>query len=483
MLTSRIGSRNANLTRLGVELLEGRALPSTLIYSGTFDLGGVASGVETVTLDDPSYPGLYKYNFHLTNNSFASGVASFAVPVEQPGMAFNLGSSAGWMGMPSGFLGDPDLVSWQAGPQPALGIGNSADFWFTTIPTGLAYTNGIISDPTLASLPAGLLVTPIVAAPVPQAAKPLLVAESQDKNTPNMGLLSLREAIDYVNRKLAPIKDEIEFTEGLTGATITLGALKNLPPITTQVYINGGVRGITITRDPAAGDFRLFKVSAAVSEVVSISGLTLSGGGGAAFFDDGGAIESFGSLVLTDCTIQNNQALSGGGINVLGGRLDIVNCNIHHNTAQFGAGIHIADSVTMVNITGSTIHHNTATSRGGGIYILGGVNSQINLVDDSIYLNLAASAGGGVAMDTDSSAQLTLSGVTQIIANWAWDTGSRGGGIYLGAGTLRGVGNDVLITENYAASGGGLYLVNGSIYLGGAWIAGNLADETNGGPP
>src|SRR5438067_1700076 len=51
------------------ELLEDRTVP-TLIYSGTFDWAGVATVTTTVTDDNPDYPGLYFWDYHVVNTGF-----------------------------------------------------------------------------------------------------------------------------------------------------------------------------------------------------------------------------------------------------------------------------------------------------------------------------------------------------------------------------------------------------------------------------
>src|SRR4051794_26177251 len=56
---------HANRARLCVAALEDRSVPS-VVYSNTFDWNGVATVVETVTDDDPSHPGQYHWNFHVT---------------------------------------------------------------------------------------------------------------------------------------------------------------------------------------------------------------------------------------------------------------------------------------------------------------------------------------------------------------------------------------------------------------------------------
>lgn len=168
-------------------------------------------------------------------------------------------------------------------------------------------------------------------------------------------VLTLREAIAVVNAQstaglnaaeLAQIdtgtalgtNDTIQFAAALTAAgdvTITLtnfdtglDATEFGPTafiISRALTIQGpsGANGITIARDAAAANFRLFHVQAAGN--LTLDRLTLSGGiarggngsgGGGGAAGMGGAIFNQGSLTLSNSLLTNNQAIGGtGGIN------------------------------------------------------------------------------------------------------------------------------------------------------------------------
>src|SRR5262245_22725130 len=100
------------------EALEARDVPSTLIYSNTFDWDAGAVVDETVTLDAPGYAGLYLWNFHVTNDTYAEGLGAFALPAEDASMVSNLWNDAGWAGSVGTYLNNPDLVAWRASGQP-----------------------------------------------------------------------------------------------------------------------------------------------------------------------------------------------------------------------------------------------------------------------------------------------------------------------------------------------------------------------------
>jgi hypothetical protein len=85
--------------------MEDRLVPS-VVYSNTFDWNGVASVTETVTDDDPSHPGQYRWDFQVTNESFAPGIDNFALPAEDSSLVTAMGNSAGWFGSVGMFMSD-----------------------------------------------------------------------------------------------------------------------------------------------------------------------------------------------------------------------------------------------------------------------------------------------------------------------------------------------------------------------------------------
>jgi hypothetical protein len=467
-----------------------------LVFTGSYDWNGVAAVTTTVTQAAPGDP--YLWDYHVTNESFASGIASFAVPVEYTSMVSNLSSSVLWSGAVGSFMGDSDLVAWQAGAQPTLGIGASADFTFTTAPTGLAYTNGIIAGPAGASLtdsPGGLLVVPIAAqAAPPQAAAPaVLVATEVDKNTPNKGLTSLREAIRDVNLQTVAGLSRVRFTNGMDGKTITLGALGTLTlskDIMISTSYSGQPRNITLARDPNKGAFSLFTVTPVAS--ATIEGLILTDGGGANV--DGGAVNSSGDTALVNCKIHDNGARTGAGVYSDGRFLALIDCQVYHNMAtgkgggiavnagsllikgcsisgnsalNSGGGIALGDGVSPCDIFGSGINGNTSIfGMGGGIYVAAGTQAPTTLlvVATTISGNLADGSGGGIAVGIDGEAVVTLLNVGIIGNNRS--TIANGGGLYVGSGTLW--SDSLIVTGNSAGGqGGGLYIGVGTTWSDG----------------
>lgn len=489
----------------GFEALESREVPA-IIYGNTFEWQSGVDVTVTVRDDMPGYMGQYHWNYHVANDSFASGIGTFALPAEDATMVSNVGNNAGWTGSVGTFMGNADLIAWQAGggispppppggppgpPMPLvplLGVGQSADFWFTTIPTGMALTNGFVTDSSQTVTANGLLSFP-TAAPIP--AQPMALTVFSKENNENK-LLTLRAAIKQINDGVTDrgqAVTEIRFAEGLTGKTITL--LSDLPDITKKMFINGEDRNITVERNSFFGNFRIVKVVGAEQlQTVTISNLTFKGGGGNVGpnpVDSGGAIESSAKLVLNGCTIRDSIAnRRGGGVSAVGGTLEMLNCNIFDNSAeQDGGGIYIGDAVTSVTITGGTIHHNHTDQFGGALYISGGLDVPIAVLGVHIYANIAGFDGGGVYVlkTQGGTPHLMLGNGTVITNNFALGEDSLGGGVYLGAGTLT-LGY-AAITGNGASFGGGLYLRSGTTWNGDpfGYIWNNLVDDVYQEPP
>jgi hypothetical protein len=102
-----------------------------------------------------------------------------------------------------------------------------------------------------------------------------------------------------------------------------------------------------------------------------MSYLTITGGsantvGGA---QDGGGIDNFGTLTVSNSTLTGNSGIDGGGIaNELGATLNLVASTVANNTATSGGGVYNAGNLSMTN---STVADNTASIQGGGVLTTG----------------------------------------------------------------------------------------------------------------
>jgi hypothetical protein len=162
----------------------------------------------------------------------------------------------------------------------------------------------------------------------------IMVANANDAivNTP-AAIGTLRQAI--FDADLTIDLDTIEFASGLSGATIDLtqGELS----ISQSVTIDASMLqdGITIDAGNGADSMfgtgdgtRIFNITGGSSTLVTLNGLTLTGGdvtvdGGGMTGNGGGAILSTASLDIENCTVKNNNCTSvtgstssiyGGGI-------------------------------------------------------------------------------------------------------------------------------------------------------------------------
>ncbi len=432
----------------------------------------------TATVDDnaPGYSGLYHWNYHVRNDSFASGIAAFAVPVEQPGMASNLGSNVGWIGSPDGFMGDQSLVSWEAGAQPALTIGQSADFWFTTAPTALAITAGFVADPGLATTPGGLLVTAMAAPPgLPQAPPPgQLVTTNLDVVDDFDRWFSLREAVNYVNGLLNQPQQRVAFTATLSGATITLDPTKGQLNLEQAIFIDGPASRITIQRDSgSAVKHRIFDVQTNV--IAMLADLNLRNG--ELDLDAGGAVRSQGiRLTVENCTFTNNKAVGsrGGAIAALSGSFFVTGSVFTGNSATSGGAIYVGERVSTP-ISSSSLVLNTAVSSGvaangygGGIYIDSSTTAAptfVTLTGVDVNGNSAAQLGGGIYVHNPGGAgagtTLRLDGGTTVRNNQVTSTTGKGGGVYFGKGEL--ILGGATIADNTATTGRSIYRVTGTM--------------------
>src|SRR6267378_1942357 len=182
--------------------------------------------------------------------------------------------------------------------------------------------------------------------------------------------------------------DTINFAPSLTTVTLTSGELV----IDKNLTITGpGANRLTVTA--MYNDFvyfRIFNISSS-TVTVSISGMTISNGylpgeGG------GGVLNENGTMTITGCTISNNSAGSGFGMDIAegggilndsGGSLIIINSAISSNSCSatdgepfifasaFGGGV---DNLGSMTITNCTISGNSAvgptsldSGYGGGI--------------------------------------------------------------------------------------------------------------------
>ena len=259
---------------------------------------------------------------------------------------------------------------------------------------------------------------------------------------------TLRAAITQADLDTTP--DTIQFAPAVTG-TITL--VSALPDLSTAIDIEGpGPSVLTVARSsaPTTPEFRIFTVPAGA--VVTISGLTISGGivrdigvGGGGVDNEGGGIFNAGTLTVTDSTLSGNSAGSSSDFG-----------------SSYGGGVYNTGTLA---VTDSTISGNTASGgggAGGGVYNAG----TLTVTDSTLSGNTAGGGLGGGVFNTDA---LT---VTKSISSIFFNP--SGGNLVTQAGAAFVSGGHNLFSDTPAVTLAPTDLINTDPLLG------PLAD--NGGP-
>jgi autotransporter-associated beta strand protein len=309
------------------------------------------------------------------------------------------------------------------------------------LPAGLISVNAVVTDNlglTQSTGPFNIVIAPAV----------LVVSTLADENDGNFspGHLSLREAVQIADMRAGA--DTITFDPALTAsgaATITLTQDNLLLTDTTgKTTIQGpGANLLTISGND---QYRVFRVIP--NAELDISGLTIAHGKPAV--GDGGGIDNFGTLTVTDCTFTSNNVDPGDGV---GGGI-----------ANFGT----------LTVNSSTFADNFADlGTGGGVY---NFSDETAIITSSTFTG--DSAVGGAAVDNRGSLTVTNSTFTA-------NTASDGGGAIRNAGLLMlldstVVANQALTTRILGGGGGGLALDNeATTVLHDSIVAGNTSNNAS----
>lgn len=287
-------------------------------------------------------------------------------------------------------------------------------------------------------------------------------------------LTTLREAVFAANLVDGP--DEIVFSlPGSDPQTIVL--TEGQIEVRRDLTITGpGADLLTIDAsgsDPTPGEdnhdgsrvFRLISGRGAAIDV-SISGVTLTGGD---INGEGGAIESFANLNLTDVNVIDNHARFGGGGLSLWWTAQLDNVIVNGNRSDtIGGGIKNTSPFEMT-IRNSQITGNNAGAGGGGLW--SAQSTVTTIVDSSINKNTAAGFGGGLGFIADTT---TLEGV-KISGNEALE----GGGIYSSQGTLS-IDDSDITANRFDVAGGGLRLDEAATTITNSRVNGNITGQNAG---
>jgi hypothetical protein len=216
---------------------------------------------------------------------------------------------------------------------------------------------------------------------------------------------TLRQAIYDANH--TPGADTIEFAANLSGSVnlsfvddTAIGSSALI--ISSPITIVGNANGITIARNAAAGEMRLFRVTAAGNltlQTISITG-GIARGANASLPDQdgglglGGAIYSEGVLQIMSSTLYANQTIGGNGGQQSG-------------LSGTGRGGAIYTNNSSLVITNSTLSGNSSQSGTGFLVVnsFGGATYSVNgstSIRNSTVTNNAAPAGRGVYVYVDA---------------------------------------------------------------------------------
>ena len=319
------------------------------------------------------------------------------------------------------------------------------------------------------------------------------------------GVCTLAEAVEAANDQgisNPPLNDCGDASLGLNIIELQAGDYD----LTAQVsIINGGntatfnivtpitVRGVTsdtttIRRTGAAQDqFRFFHVGS--NGFLTLENLGLDGGyanggtGGGAVY-----VSPNGTLLVTQTQMLANTARYGGAL-YNGGSTTVIDSaflgnSASENDASQGGAIYSTNRMTM---TASSVTGNESTEDGGGIYVNSTGSGAFWISLSNISNNLANSdlTGGGdgggiyhhVGVLTSTLNSLTLNAAAPSVRGGGSE--SRGGGIYA-SDTLNLF--YTLVDTNAAVQGGGLYNeVTASTTVTSTLFIANLASETGAG--
>jgi hypothetical protein len=207
-----------------------------------------------------------------------------------------------------------------------------------------------------------------------------------------------------------------------------------------------------VDREAGHGGGILLEAGELVLDQVSIEDCEAAG--------NGGALATFGDLLVQDSVLSNNRAENGGAIGLNPGvEGTITNTVIGANTAiAYGGGIYGSDA--GLELTGATLQYNTAGGNGGGVFLSG---ASLSVRDTTIRDNDAVGDGGGFYIQ-DVVTHETIAFVTSTIVGNATGYEGYGGGVHVDApASLR--FTEVVVSGNQAegGAGGGVSMIAGSI--------------------
>ena len=192
--------------------------------------------------------------------------------------------------------------------------------------------------------------------------------------TADSGPGSLRQA--FVDADAATYAT-ITFAPGFTGPIVVACEIAVPSYVEITVDVSNVAGGLVLS---GGGTNRIFAVNIGAS--LTLKGVTLTGGNSTGTDvngnGSGGAIDNFGTLALTQCTLSGNSADLDGGAIFNYGTLTLTQCTLSGNSAASSGGA-IAN-YRELTLTQCTLSGNSAASSGGAIANLGGALTLKNTI-------------------------------------------------------------------------------------------------------
>jgi hypothetical protein len=264
-------------------------------------------------------------------------------------------------------------------------------------------------------------------------------------NFPGNAPGTLRQAIYDANN--TPGGDIIQFAGGLSGSiNLSIAGDNSFGPtallVTSAITIQGNTNGITISRNLAVGEMRLFRVTAAgnltLKDISLTAGLARGANGSAPGESGGeglgGAVLNQGILNVTASTLYNNQAIGGNGasggaggsarggaIYTDGGTVMLANATLSGNSTSSGAGSSVPSNFggaiyvrnATLDVHNSTVTNSSAVSA-RSLYALAD-NGTVNIDIRSSILAQSVTAGFDVNISADNNGQVNVTGSGNLI--------------------------------------------------------------------
>jgi predicted outer membrane repeat protein len=294
----------------------------------------------------------------------------------------------------------------------------------------------------------------------------------------------------YVNpgmatTSLGAIQGGINAAETGDAVNAAAGTYKENVKIDKSLTVNGNGAGYTIVDGNKADSVFTFgrnnpNIDVTLSGMTVQNGNALLGGGirnyGSLTMNDikltgnhatyGGGIANFGTMTQNGGSIDNNAATQdGGGIANFHGKAYLNHASASGNTANDGGGIYNEASSTLT-LNGTSISYNTAKQGGGGIYNWGKILQTGGSIDHN-----TANSGGGIYSDGASVVTLNDGSLSHNTANY------YGGGIYTW-GTFTQNGGSISYNTAKVA-GGGIYNDAGDDHAGMSTLNSVSVDHNN----